>query len=185
MYVTREMVDGMIAKYGRPETAQFVYPLNEREYQMILRSKAKGRHHDFTLYVTHGDDFIVIAKHTYPPGLYRAPSGGLNPGEPFETGIAREAMEEIGCMIALDKFLLESKVTFTYNEASIKWTSYVFSAHYVSGDFQFTDHHEIREVKLAKLSEFETYCRIMHSTDVGGFHYRAALHERVAPLLKL
>jgi ADP-ribose pyrophosphatase YjhB (NUDIX family) len=183
MYVTREMVDGMIAKYGRPEIAHFAYPLNEREYNLILRSLEKNRLHDFTLYVTHDDEYIVIAKHTYPPNLYRAPSGGLNPDEPFEIGIARESQEEIGCVIALDKFLIESKVRFTYKEASIDWTSYVFTAHYVSGDFQFTDHHEIREVHMAKLSEFEEYGRIMRSTDVGGFHYRAALHDEVLPLL--
>ncbi len=183
MYITREMVDGMIAKYGRPETARFSFPLNEREYQMILRSKAKGRHHDFTLYALRGDEVIVIAKHNYPPDLFRAPSGGIDPGEPFETGIMREVAEEIGCVIALDKFILQSNVTFTYKTDVVRWTSYVFTADYVGGDFAFTDHHEIMAVRWAHLSEFESFGRIMRSTDVGGFHYRAALHERVLPLL--
>lgn len=183
MYVSNDMVLRMAAKYGRPESAKFEFPLNEREYNMILKSKAKGRQHDFTIYPMRGDEVVVIAKHNYPPGLFRAMSGGIDPGEEFEVGIAREVSEELGCEIKLTKFLLISNVRFTFGNDYIDWTSYVFRADYIGGDFNFTDTHEIKAVRWAHLSEFAEFGRIMRATDVGGFQYRAALHERVEPLL--
>jgi len=92
--------------------------------------------------------------------------------------------EEIGCEIELDRFLLQTAVTFSYGNEEIFWRSFVFLAHYVTGDFQFTDKHEIREVSLVDWSEFELFGRIMRQSDVGGFHYRAALHETVAGIVR-
>jgi 8-oxo-dGTP pyrophosphatase MutT (NUDIX family) len=126
---------------------------------------------------------VVIAKHFYPPGLYRAPSGGLHPGEDFETGIAREVGEETGCSVVLDKFLLRTAVTFSHEHGNVFWRSFVFLADYKSGDFRHTDTYEIREVRLADWSEFESFGRIMRTMEVGGLHYRAALHETVVELL--
>ena len=59
----------------------------------------------------------------------------------------------------------------------------MFLARYLSGDFQFTDHQEIREVRLATLDEFEDFSQIMRVTNIGGLHYRAALHDSVRKLL--
>ena len=128
---------------------------------------------------------MVIAKHFYPPGLYRAPSGGIRPGEDILAGINREVWEETGCKINLERFLLETEVIFTSAIGDIEWNSYVFQAGYRSGDFSFTDHREIREVKLARLHEFKEYAVIMRQTDIGGLHYRAALHETIEKLLEV
>ncbi len=95
----------------------------------------------------------------------------------------REAYEETGCSIVLERFLLETDVTFEGEHGTIEWNSYVFQARYLSGDFQFTDHEEIREVRLASLKDFQTFSAIMRQTDVAGLHYRAALHEAVEKLL--
>jgi len=137
------------------------------------------------LYIVKDDQIVVIAKPFYPPGMYRAPSGGLNPGESFADGIAREMAEETGTTIVLERFLFETSVRFTNTGGVIDWSSFVFQARYASGDFQFTDKREIREVRLASLVEFATFGKIMRQSDLGGLHYRAALHETVAPLLAL
>lgn len=185
MFVTRQMVSEMTAHYGVPEQATFSFPVKDDEFSFIRSTQKHERRHDVTLYIHKDDEVIVIAKHHYPPGMYRAPSGGLHPGESFECGIAREVMEETGTQIEVERFLLESQVTFTRGADVIPWTSYVFRARYLSGDFQFTDCREIREVRTAKLSEFVEFARIMRTLEVGGLHYRAALHERVEPLLVL
>lgn len=183
MYVTEEMVSAMAARFGAPKRGRYSHPLNESEQEMIRTSISKGRAHDFTLYIHCQGKLIVIAKHSYPPGLFRAPSGGLNPGEAFELGIAREAMEETGCEIAIDRFLLRTEVNFWAGSESLNWQSFVFEARYVSGEFKFTDTSEIRDVRLAHIDEFESFSAIMRDTDVGGFHYRAALHDTVRGLL--
>jgi ADP-ribose pyrophosphatase YjhB (NUDIX family) len=183
MFVTDDIIDGMVARYGRPHERKFCFDVTATELARIRSSQKHGRNHDVTLYIRKGEQLIVIAKHMYPPNLFRAPSGGLNPGEPFETGIAREVAEETGCEIELGRFLLQTAVDFRHDSDSLFWRSFVFLADYKSGDFKYTDHDEIREVGLVDWSAFESFGKIMRATDIGGLHYRAALHETVVDLL--
>ena len=183
MYVTTNMLEAIVNQFGTPRHVSFEFTVTENEFRRIQSSQKHGRKHDITMYIFKDNKVIVIAKPFYPPGLYRAPSGGLRPGESFIEGALREAREETGCSIKLERFLLQSDVHFKSEVGVIAWTSFVMQAVYQSGDFQFTDHEEIREVRLAELHEFETFGKIMRTTDIGGLHYRAALHEAVAPLL--
>jgi ADP-ribose pyrophosphatase YjhB (NUDIX family) len=183
VYVTDDMIARMAARYGAPQRREFRFEAPFHEVQRIRSTQKNGRNHDVTLYIRKGDQLVVIAKHFYPPGMYRAPSGGLHPGEDFKSGIDREVHEETGCRIIIDRFLLQTAVTFSNEQGSVFWRSFVFLADYESGDFQHTDKHEIREVRLADWSEFESFARIMRSLDIGGLHYRAALHETVIELL--
>jgi len=183
MYVTDDMISRMEAAYGIPSRASFAFDVSEEEYNRIRGSQKHGRNHDATFYIRKGDKLAVIAKPFYPPGLYRAPSGGLKPGESFIDGINREIAEEVGCEIRLDRFILRTAVTFASGSNSIDWRSFVFTADYVRGEFQFTDHEEISEVRLATWGEFDKFGKIMRSSTLGGLHYRAALHETVERLI--
>ena len=183
-FVSKDMIDAMIKRYGRPEEASFEISVPEAEYRFIRSTQKHGRAHDVTVYAFKGDEVIVNAKHFYPPGMYRAPSGGIHPGEAIESGIAREMMEETGTQVLLERFLLIARVTFTNECGTIPWKSYVFQARYLAGDFQFTDKREIREVRTARLEEFIEFGKIMRTLDKGGLRYRAALHETVVPLLR-
>ncbi|HUV31711.1 MAG TPA: NUDIX hydrolase [Acidobacteriota bacterium] len=169
--------------YGVPGRASFAFEVSRREFDRIRFSQRNGRNHDVTLYIRKGDRLAVNAKPFYPPGLYRAPSGGLEPGEDFHDGIRREVTEEVGCEIRLDRFVLRTAATFTHGDEHIDWRSFVFTADYVRGDFRFTDTREIAEVRLARWADFDTFGRIMRQSDVGGLHYRAALHEEVERLV--
>jgi ADP-ribose pyrophosphatase YjhB (NUDIX family) len=175
-------------RFGQPERAEFKIPVDEEEYDRIKSSQKHDRSHDVTLYIVKDGKIVVIAKHLYPPGMYRAPSGGIAPGEEFIEGAKREAREETGCEIELDKFLLISKVAFELvprDGRAISWSSYVFQARYTGGDFDFTDTKEIKEVRLAHLSEFAEFSEIMRDQPIGGLHYRAALHDRAKSLLDM
>jgi ADP-ribose pyrophosphatase YjhB (NUDIX family) len=183
MFVTDDMIAEMVRKYGTPHERSYRIEVTAKEQARIRSSQKHGRNHDITVYIRKGDRLVVIAKHIYPPGLYRAPSGGLRPGEPFEVGVAREVAEETGCRVKLDSFFLQTSVEFVHRNDSIFWRSFVFTADYIEGDFSYTDHDEIRELKLADWSEFEKWGRMMRQTDIGGLHYRADLHETVVDLL--
>ena len=180
MFVTEKMIGEMATHYGSPSTPTFDIPTPPDEIAFIRSTQKAGRNHDVTIYAIKDEKVVVISKHFYPPDLYRAPSGGLDPGESFEDGIAREMSEEIGCVIELDRFLLRTSVNFVDPDNStncVRWRSLVFLARVVSGDFKFTDTHEIKEVRLADWSEFELFSRIMLASDRAGLHYRAQLHE--------
>lgn len=183
MFVTEDMIAEMAGRYGSPHERKYRFEVTSKEFQRIRSSQKHGRDHDVTLYVRKGDQLVVIAKPFYPPGIYRAPSGGLNPGESFEDGIGREIAEEIGCEIELEKFLLRTEVDFVHSSDNIRWRSFVFTARYVRGDFDYSDHEEIREVKVVDWADFENFGRWMRETDIGGLHYRAALHDTVVELL--
>ena len=76
-------------------------------------------------------------------------------------------LEETGCKIELTSFLLRTEMVFTCNDDSINWQSYIFQAEYLSGDFNFTDHNEIREVSLARLADFERFSEMMKKNRPG------------------
>lgn len=187
MFIKKETIENLAKQFGKPKEVSFAYDVTEEEYDRIKSSQKNGREHDVTLYIIKDKKIVVIAKHFYPKGLFRAPSGGINPGEDFAAGAKREALEETGCEVEFDIFLLKTHVQFKQKDSDkvIDWYSYVFQAKYISGDFEFTDKKEIREVALVELGQFEKYSETMRALSVGGLHYRAALHDEVKKLLQL
>ncbi len=170
-------------RYGYPPVIAMDAPVDEDEYNFIRSTQSYGRNHDFTLYIFKGNKVIVNSKHHYPNRLYRAPSGGLKPGEDFEEGVAREAYEETGCKIKLQRYILQVNVSFSCGRKSIPWRTHVFTAQHVSGKIEPTDHREIKEAKLVELAEFDGYRNIIKRLESGGLAYRACLHQEVIKLL--
>ncbi|RJP69870.1 MAG: NUDIX hydrolase [Candidatus Abyssobacteria bacterium SURF_17] len=185
MYVTRDIVRDLELRYGEPHIAQFRQPMIRPEFELLISSMKYNRAHDVTLFIFDGPDLVVIRKHMHPDGVYRAPSGGLKPGEDFEEGTLREAYEETGAAIALERYILRAYVTFTYANQEVAWTSHVFTAKYLSGRLRPIDTKEIAEVKRVTLTELQNSIREkLLSSGSGGLAYRAALTDKVVELLK-
>ena len=153
------------------------FVMGPAEFDMLKGSMADGRNSDATLFVFKDDKVVVIAKHWYPEGLYRAPSGGIKPGEDPELSAKREAYEETGLQIELEKYILRIQVTFTCGSDREKWTSHVFTAKHLSGDLKPIDTKEIKKVALMSLEELAGLKEKLLAQDSGGLHYRAALTE--------
>lgn len=183
MYFTARMLQKVADRYGYPPVIAMDAPVDEEEYDFIRSTQSYGRNHDFTLYIFKGNKVIVNAKHNYPDGLYRAPSGGLKPGEDFEEGVFREAYEETGSKIKLQRYILQVNVSFSFGRKLIPWRTHVFTAQYISGKIEPTDHREIRETKLVDLADFDIYKYIISRMESGGLSYRARLHDEVLKLL--
>jgi 8-oxo-dGTP pyrophosphatase MutT (NUDIX family) len=158
-------------------------PVKPKEYDFIKSTQKHGRQHDVTFYIFKGDKVIVNAKPYYPEGLYRAPSGGIRPGEAVEDGIKREAYEETGVAIEIEKYLMKIDVDFFDGDRHLEWHTHIFRCRYVSGELKPIDTHEISDVRLADLSEFDRYGKIIAPINRGGLSYRARLHEAVKDLL--
>ena len=164
-------------RYGTPRELNMSYPMNPSEFQNLKDSMKDGRNSDATLFIFKDEKVIVIAKPWYPKGLYRAPSGGLKPGEDLELCAKREAYEETGAEVELDKYILRIHVTFTCDEHKVNWTSHIFTARYLAGDLQPVDTKEIREVNVLSLDQLAALKGKLLESDSGGLHYRAALTE--------
>ena len=177
------MIQMVADQYGYPPLINMVAPVDQEEFDFIRSTQYFGRCHDVTMYIFKGNQVIVNAKHHYPSGLFRAPSGGLKPGETFEEGTLREAYEETGAEIELDKYILQINVNFICGLKYIPWRTHIMTAHYKSGELKPIDTREIREVKVADFSEFDEFKKIIQYLNSGGLKYRARLHDEVAKLL--
>lgn len=186
MFITRQQVEKLERKYGKPVEATQRVEISLPELELIKSSQKKhNRAHDVTMFIFNSrNELAMIAKHFYPPGAYRPPSGGINPGEEMEAGILREAKEETGLPIKLERFILLNRVIFTAGEAQIPWTTYVFSAR-GEGPLIPEDTKEISGAKWGTIQELNTSIKdIFLSLDAKLFKYRVDLHQTVASLIE-
>jgi len=180
MYITAEIIRAVEQRYGSPLEIVRSYEMTAREFDVVRRSQKHGRAHDVTLFIIRDNQIVVIKKPMYPPGAYRAPSGGISPGESFEQGALREAYEETGLHVAMEKYLTRAKVAFSSNGSVIDWTTHVFSATPMGGSLQPVDTHEIVEARYVTVSELEGGVRdALLASGSTGLRYRAELCDIV------
>lgn len=180
MYVPSEMILELEKKYGQPEELWLAYEMNEREFEIVRGSQKHGRAHDVTLFIIKDGRIVVIKKPMYPPGAYRAPSGGVEPGEQFEEGALREAHEETGLVVSLEKYILRARVRFTYADGTINWTTHVLTASEIGGELQPIDTREIAEARYATVDELNGGIRdALLASGSTGLRYRSELNDVV------
>lgn len=184
MYITAETIRDLERRYGLPEELSFAYEMTEAEFEMVRASQKNGRAHDVTLFIIDDGRVVVIRKPMYPPGAYRAPSGGVSPGEPFERGALREAYEETGLIVSLDEYILRARVLFSNRERSINWTSHVFTSSVVGGRLDPIDTHEIAEARFVTIAEMMGGIRdALLASGSTGLRYRSELADAVVQRL--
>jgi 8-oxo-dGTP pyrophosphatase MutT (NUDIX family) len=180
MYISAEVIRELEQKYGTPEECSFAYEMTEREFEMVRASQKHGRAHDVTLFIIADGRVVVIKKPMYPAGAYRAPSGGIAPGEPFEDGALREAYEETGLTVSLERYLLRARVAFSHDDRVINWTSHVFTASTLKGEPGPIDTHEIVEARFATTDELMGIIRnSLLASGSTGLRYRSELNDVV------
>jgi len=180
MYISEETILALEKKYGVPEVLTLAYEMTENEFDMVARSQKHGRAHDVTLFIIIDGQVVVIRKPMYALGAYRAPSGGVEPGERFEAGALREGYEETGLSIALEEYIVRAQVEFSHHTRSIQWTSHVFTAHKIGGELQPVDTHEIVEARLVTPFEIMSNIRdALLASGSTGLRYRSELNDIV------
>jgi 8-oxo-dGTP pyrophosphatase MutT (NUDIX family) len=185
MYISAEIIREVEKKYGMPEELSFAYEMTQTEFEVVRASQKHGRAHDVTLFIFDSGDnadrrVVVIRKPMYPPGAYRAPSGGVSPGESFEKGALREAYEETGLIVSLEKYILRALVRFSNGDRSIDWTSHVLTASFAEGKLDPIDIHEIAEARFITVAEMMGSVRnALLASGSTGLRYRSDLADAV------
>lgn len=183
MYLVERM-SAIEARYGSPRALAWEAEFNGREYDLLRSCLVKGRAHDVTLLIRHGERFALIRKPFYPPGLFRPPSGGVEPGEAFEAGAAREAYEETGLAIRLTRYLLRFDACFRHGAEATSWRTYVFAADAVTRELAVVDHKEIAEACWASPAAIHTVMRPrMLAWGSEGMRYRVAIQDEALAML--
>ncbi len=180
MYITQEVLNKIERKYGVPDILHTRYTMNRAEFDLLEWSMRNGRRHDVTLFISNEekDKIVVIRKPSYPKGVYRPPSGGIEPGEDFEIGARREAYEETGLEIKLQKYALRSHVDLAFEDEIVAWASHVLAARLIGGRLEPVDKKEIAGVRWATINELRTDLLVrLQQSDSSGLQYRAELQD--------
>jgi 8-oxo-dGTP pyrophosphatase MutT (NUDIX family) len=192
------MLSEVEAKFGAPRELSLQYEINEDDLALVRGSRKNDRSHDITLFIFYpsiedtlpgaglGNRYIVvIRKPGFPPGGYRAPSGGASPGESLEAGAKREACEETGLDIELEHYLLRVNAVFTCGSAVEKWVTHVFQARVVGGYLDPIDTEEIEHAKCVTIDELQGPIRqVLLSSGRALFAYRIALTDATVEMLR-
>jgi 8-oxo-dGTP diphosphatase len=181
VYIDAGTVAQLEEEFGTPAQLRTELAMSEGEYSLCRRAVHRGRAHDVTLFIFDEPArtrLAVIRKWSYPPEIYRPPSGGVEPGEPFVSGAAREAYEETGLTVRLDRYLVRARARFSHAGESLEWTTHVLSACATGGEIRAVDTREIADARWATVTELDTTLRAaMLATNRAGFAYRVALHD--------
>jgi 8-oxo-dGTP pyrophosphatase MutT (NUDIX family) len=187
MYVTEEVIAALEARYGRAQVRRVDAEFTAREVELMDYCLVRGRAHDVTLLIhPRGslDRFAVIRKPSYPPDVFRPPSGGVEAAEDFVRGAQREALEETGLAVRLERYLLRVDARFTCDGKIRPWTTHVFSAETDDETVEPRDLHEIAEGRWATTAEiYEELRPAMLRTGSSGFAYRLMLQDTALDLL--
>jgi ADP-ribose pyrophosphatase YjhB (NUDIX family) len=185
MYVDDAMLAGVRARYGEPERLEIELEISEDERDLVLASSRSERFHDVTLYAFSGPRLALIRKPHYAAGLWRPPGGGLKPGEPFEDGVRREALEELGVDVRLERYLLHVSAVFRCGNVLIPWATHVLSGAAGSEELAPLDRREIAAARWGTLAELQGPIRKrLLATGRALWRYRVALHDATAEALE-
>jgi 8-oxo-dGTP pyrophosphatase MutT (NUDIX family) len=105
--------------------------------------RKKSRRGEVIMVIPDGNGRIWLhAKSFYPDGVYRLLTGGLKRGEPAPAALKREAYEETGFQVEIERFLAVITYNLTNPDGNIPFVSYVFLTTPGNGQPQPTDPDE-------------------------------------------
>jgi len=111
--------------------------------------------------------------------------GGVRPEEAFEAGVRREAYEELGVEIELERFLVSSGAQLRSAGQVIDWRTHVFSARTEATELDPVDTREISAARWGTIDELAGPLNAaMLKTGRALWRYRVALHEAALASLR-
>ena len=176
MHVTEAVLQPLRERYGNPAILEWEGEISE--YEHGLATYNPKRMHDVTLFILNGDRLALIRKPQFEPGVWRPPGGGIKPGEDFATGVRREALEETGLRVQLERYLVVAEAKFLYQPHDVPWRTHVFLATTSDDEIAPQDHEEIAAARWGTLAELAGPLRQrLLQTDRAFWRYRVALHD--------
>jgi ADP-ribose pyrophosphatase YjhB (NUDIX family) len=179
MHVDEAVLAPLRERYGEPATLEWEGEITEREH--ALATYDPRRMHDVTLFIFNGERLALIRKPHFEEGIWRPPGGGVKRGEDFVAAAEREALEETGLRIELQRYLVATTARFLYEPYDVPWRTHVFLATTADEELAPRDVEEIAAARWGTLAELVGPIRKrLLGTGRAFWRYRVALHDAAA-----
>jgi ADP-ribose pyrophosphatase YjhB (NUDIX family) len=176
MHLTEAVLAPLRERYGQPTPLEWEGEISEREHAMATYNPR--RRHDVTLFILNGERLALIRKPHFEQGVWRPPGGGIKASEDFVDGVRREALEETGLEIELQRYLVAAEARFLYEPNDVPWQTHVFLATTTDERLAPRDHEEIAAARWGTLPELAgPLRRRLLETGRAFWRYRVALHD--------
>ena len=171
------------ARFGDPAPLDWDGEISDAEWALATYNPA--RTHDVTLFILHADRRLaLIRKPHFSEGVWRPPGGGVKPGEDVADGAVREALEETGLHVELERYLVATNAVFRNGGRELHWRTHVLLAWTEDDALAPSDPAEIAAARWGTLEELAGPLRErLLDTGRAFWRYRVALHD--AALLAL
>jgi ADP-ribose pyrophosphatase YjhB (NUDIX family) len=176
VHITEAVLKPLRDRYGEPVLLEWEGEISEHEH--ALATYDPDRMHDVTLFILNGARLALIRKPQFERGVWRPPGGGVKAGEDFVEGVRREALEETGLEVELERYLVVAEARFLYEPHAVPWRTHVFLARTSGEQLAPRDREEIAGARWGTLDELAGPLRErLLQTDRAFWRYRVALHD--------
>jgi 8-oxo-dGTP pyrophosphatase MutT (NUDIX family) len=179
------------AEYGPGERRSILRQVTAKFFDewwrlLVLKGNRRG---EVVLALRRPDGRILLhTKQFYPEGVFRLPSGGVHPGEPALQAAVREAMEETGLEVTVERLLGLLEYQFQHAGRTLPFVSYVFLVRAGAGRPAVQDPHEritaFRFVEAPELRGVADRLRALPESWSDWGHFRAPAHDLAAEALR-
>ena len=185
VHVTDEVLAAVAARYGEPAELAWKGEISDFEHGLATYNPA--RRHDVTLFILDpAERLALIRKPPFPDGVWRPPGGGIKRGEDFADGAVREALEETGLRVTIERYLVASRAMFLSPLGDIEWRTHVLLARTDDANLAPNDPEEIADARWGTLDELAGPLRDrLLSTGRAFWRYRVALHDCALAVVRL
>ncbi len=177
MHVGDAALAAVRERFGTPLELPWEGEISDVEWAIATHNPA--RTHDVTLLILDPSRRVaLIRKPHFAAGIWRPPGGGIKPGEDFVAGAVREALEETGLHVELQRYLVTSHAIFSNAERELEWRTHVVLAETQDDELAPNDPVEIAEARWGTLQELAGPLRErLLATGRAFWRYRVALHD--------
>lgn len=158
-------VEEAAARFGQPEEREYRLSVSRDAFAWRKRTRGKRAAEVVFLIRRPGGRFLLHTKSFYPPEAYRILSGGIEEGEDLIAAVCREAREETGLEVSVERFLGILRYRFCCDDQETGFASYVFLLQANGGRLAPRDSGErITGYKEVTLGEFPEVARRLEET---------------------
>ena len=185
--IDEKEVAELARQYGPLQRRYYVLEMGEQLFTDLWEA-CHNRRGEVALFILRpSGNLILHTKEFYPEGIYRVPTGGIEWREDVVTAVHREAREETGLTVAIERCLGVLEYEFRYRGETLPFVSYVFLLRENGGQLCPQDKDEritsLREVPLTELEAVAQNLRAIEADWSDWGHYRAIAHSFAADCL--